>query len=51
MSRYHANELLNNRKNDIQHWKYVKNIPVGKGYRYFYSWAEYKAYLADPAAD
>ena len=51
MSRYHANELLNNRKNDIQHWKYVKKIPVGKGYRYFYSWAEYKAYLADPTAD
>ena len=51
MSRYYANELLNNRKNDIQHWKYVKKIPVGKGYRYFYSWAEYKAYLADPAAD
>lgn len=51
MSRYHANELLNNRKNDIQHWKYVKKIPVGKGYRYFYSWAEYKAYLADPVAD
>ena len=51
MSRYHANELLNNRKNDIQHWKYVKKIPVGKGYRYFYSWAEYKAYLADPTVD
>lgn len=51
MSRYYANELLNNRKNDIQHWKYVKKIPVGKGYRYFYSWAEYKAYLADPAAE
>lgn len=51
MSRYHANELLNNQKNDIQHWKYVKKLPVGKGYRYFYSWAEYKAYLADPTAD
>ena len=51
MSRYYANELLNNRKNDIQHWKYVKKIPVGKGYRYFYSWDEYRAYLADPTAD
>lgn len=51
MSKYHANELLNNRKNDIQHWKYVKKIPVGKGYRYFYSWDEYKAYLADPTAE
>ena len=53
MSNYHANELLDKRKNknNIQHWKYVKKIPVGKGYRYFYSWAEYKAYLADPTAD
>ena len=51
MSKYYANELLNNRKNDIQHWKYVKKIQAGKGYRYFYSWDEYKAYLADPNAE
>ena len=51
MSRYHANELLNNRTNDIQHWKYVKKIKVGSGNRYFYSWDEYKAYLADPTAE
>ena len=51
MSKYHANELLNNRKNDIQHWKYVKKIKVGSGNRYFYSWDEYKAYLADPTAE
>ena len=53
MSRYHANELLDKskQKNDIQHWKYVKKIKVGSGNRYFYSWDEYKAYLADPTAE
>lgn len=51
MSKYHANELLNSNKNDIRHWKYIKKIPVGKGYRYFYTWDEYRAYLADPTAE
>ena len=51
MSRYHANELLNNRKNSIQHWKYIKKIPVGKGYRYFYSMDEYRAFLNDSVED
>lgn len=37
--------------NEIRHWKYIKKIPVGKGFRYFYSWDEYRAYLADPAAE
>ena len=38
------------RSNELRHWKYVKKIPVGKGYRYFYSMEEYRAYLADPEA-
>lgn len=37
--------------NELQHWKYIKKIPVGKGFRYFYSWDEYRAFLADPAAE
>lgn len=37
--------------NEIRHWKYIKKIPVGNGFRYFYSWDEYRAYLADPAAE
>ena len=36
---------------DLRHWKYIKKIPVGKGFRYFYSWDEYRAYLADPTAE
>ena len=36
---------------ELYHWKYVKKIPEGKGFRYFYSWDEYRAFLADPAAD
>lgn len=37
--------------NELRHWKYIKKIPEGKGFRYFYSWDEYRAYLADPAAE
>lgn len=52
MSKYHANELLNDTKQDrVKHWKYVKKIPVGKGYRYFYTLDEYRAYLKDPNAE
>ena len=36
---------------ELRHWKYVKKLPVGKGFRYFYSWDEYRAYLADPTAE
>lgn len=36
---------------ELQHWKYIKKIPSGKGFRYFYSWDEWRAYLADPAAN
>ena len=53
---YHASDgqtkVLGDLPNDtLQHWKYIKKIPVGKGFRYFYSWDEYRAYLADPAAE
>ena len=37
--------------NELQHWKYIKKIPAGSGFRYFYSWDEYRAYLADPTAE
>lgn len=37
--------------NELRHWKYIKKIPVGQGFRYFYSWDEYRAYLADPTAE
>lgn len=36
---------------ELQHWKYIKKIPMGSGYRYFYSWDEWKAYLADPTTE
>lgn len=39
------------KSDELKHWKYVKKIPVGGGYRYFYSWAEYNAFLKDPTAD
>ena len=29
----------------VQHWKYIKKLKVGKSYRYFYDWDEWKAYL------
>lgn len=32
--------------NELQHWKYIKKIPAGSGYRYFYSMDEWRAYLA-----
>lgn len=37
--------------NELYHWKYIKKIPVGKGYRYFYTWDEYRAFLKDPTAE
>ena len=30
--------------NSLRHWKYIKKIPVGKGFRYFYSQEELRAY-------
>ena len=33
--------------NSLQHWKYIKKIPVGKGFRYFYSQDELRAYYND----
>lgn len=39
------------RTDELQHWKYIKKIPTGSGYRYFYSWDEWRAYLADPTAE
>lgn len=30
--------------NSLQHWKYIKKIPVGNGFRYFYSQEELRAY-------
>lgn len=33
--------------NALQHWKYIKKIPSGKGFRYFYSQDELRAYYND----
>lgn len=42
---------MNEKSDSLMHWKYIKKIPVGSGYRYFYSWEEYRAYLKDPSAE
>lgn len=46
--KYYRNTYNNN---ELCHWKYIKKIPVGKGYRYFYTWDEYRAFLKDPTAE
>lgn len=37
------------RKDELMHWKYIKKIPVGKGFRYFYSMDELRAFYEDEA--
>ena len=41
--RFHA--VNNTSKDTLKHWKYIKKIPRGKSFRYFYSLDEWRAYL------
>lgn len=34
----------NQNKDSLKHWKYIKKIPSGKGFRYFYTQDELRAY-------
>ena len=36
-------------EDELMHWKYIKKIPVGKGFRYFYSMDELRAFYAEEA--
>lgn len=46
---YHAEDRWNGRNDELCHingFKYIKKIPIGKTFRYFYSQAELAAYMA-----
>ena len=46
-TKYKASEefVKNIGDTELQHWKYIKKIPSGKGFRYFYSWDEWRGHL------